>query len=272
MKTVGAAPAIEDDPGLVFQWERRSRARWRLVSLIALSLLAHAVGFYVLQVSYTPTGTQLPPPVQVMMARPERPDDPPEIRAQFRALSHWLAVTDPSLAIQPTPPGAGGNPGAFVQYLPSYKAAPPPFKPLDSPSAGAAAPPRPRPPGPVPILSSHGPTRAAGPSPATRVVLTGGIAPLVPIPLPAVVFALPTGAKTLSPAVFLVGARRRGRRAPPVPRNGLGRGQRGRFRARLPVPFAFPAFRQAGRRGHLGLGRVRLGPGNLPLTDVRPRF
>lgn len=210
MKTVGAAPAIEDDPGLVFQWERRSRARWRLVSLIALSLLAHAVGFYVLQVSYTPTGTQLPPPVQVMMARPERPDDPPEIRAQFRALSHWLAVTDPSLAIQPTPPGAGGNPGAFVQYLPSYKAAPPPFKPLDSPSAGAAAPPRPRPPGPVPILSSHGPTRAAGPSPATRVVLTGGIAPLVPIPLPAVVFALPTGAKTLSPAVFLVGARPEG--------------------------------------------------------------
>ena len=210
MKTAAASAAIDEDPPLVFQWERRSRAHWRLARLVAFSLLVHAVGFYVLQVSYTPTGSQLPPPVQVMMARSERPDDSPETRAQSRALAHWLAVLDPSLATQPAAPQADRNPGSFVRYIPSYKAALPPFKPLDPPAASTTAPPQPRPPGPVPILSPNVGRRAVSPSPLTRVVVTGGIAPLVPTPLPAVAFALPNGAKTLSPAVFLVGVRTEG--------------------------------------------------------------
>ncbi len=207
MNTADAPPATEESIPLVFQWERRSHAHWRLASLIALSLLVHAVGFYVLQVAYIPTGSQLPPPVQVMMARPERPDDPPETRAQSRALAHWLTVTDPSLATQPTAPEGDRNPGNFVQYAPSYKAAPPPFKPLDPPSVGTAAPPRPRPPGPVPILPARVATRASSSSPTTRVILTGGLAALVSTPLPPATFALPSGAKILSPSVFLVGVR-----------------------------------------------------------------
>ncbi len=207
MKTGEPPTATEDTIPLVFQWERRSRVHWRLAGLVALSLLVHAVGFYVLQVAYVPTGSQPPPPVQVMMARPERPGDPPETRAQSRALAHWLAIADPSLATQPTSPEADRNPGNFARYVPSYKAAPPPFKPLDSPAAGTAAPPRPRPPGPVPILSANAAARLAGPSPVTRVSLTGDLAPLVPTPLPAVAFALPLGTKTLGRTVFLVGVR-----------------------------------------------------------------
>lgn len=203
-----ALPPEETEVPLVFEWERRSRVHWRLAALVALSLLIHAVGFYVLQVAYTPTGSQLPPPVQVLMARPERPDDPPEIRAQARALAHWLTVIDPALAVQPMTPDPARNPGAFVRYVPSYKAAPPPFKPLDPPSAGSAAPPRPRPPGPVPTFPAPREREGAAPSPpGTRIVFDGGLAALVPTPLPTVTLALPIGTKALSPTVFLVGAR-----------------------------------------------------------------
>ncbi len=193
---------------LVFQWKRRSHAHWRLAALIALSLLVHAIGFYVLQVAYTPNGTQLPPPVQVVMARAERPDDPPETRVQARALAHWLAVTDPSLATQPMVPEGERTPGSAVRYQPSYRAAPVPFKPLDPPAAVTTAPPRPRAPGPVPTLAKIGSSgQPAGLSPATRIVLTGGIARLSPMPLPVISFTLPAGTKTLSSTVFLVGVR-----------------------------------------------------------------
>lgn len=207
MKTGEAPLAAEETVPLVFQWERRSRARWRLAALVGLSLLIHAVGFYVLQVAYIPTGSQLPPPVQVMMARPERPDDPPEARAQSRAFAHWLAVTDPSLATQPTAPEGDRDAGNFVQYVPSYKAPPPPFKPLDPPSAGTTAPPRPRPPGPVPVLPAGGRPPAPMPSPRTRLTLTGDLTPLVAGSLPPLAFALSSGAKTLASTVFLVGVR-----------------------------------------------------------------
>lgn len=210
MKTSASQPAAGETVPLVFQWEGRARARWRLAVLVALSLLVHAIGFYVLQVSYTPTGSQLPPPVQVTMVRAERADDPPEWRAQARALAHWLAVTDPSLATEPLAPETDRNPVNFVHYQPSYKAAPPPFKPLDSPGVGSAAPPPPRPPGPVPTLPAIGAGRAAGRAPGTHVVLTGGILALAPTPLPAVSLALTAGTKTLSPTVFLVGVRSEG--------------------------------------------------------------
>ena len=210
MKTAAVPPPEDAEVPLVFEWEGRSRAHWRLAGLVALSLLIHAIGFYVLQVAYTPTGSQLPPPVQVLMARPERPDDPPEIRAQARALAHWLTITDPALAVQPMTPDPASNPGAFVSYVPSYKAAPPPFKPLDPPSAGSAAPPRPRPPGPVPMFPTTRGSSGTGPSPGTRVIFGGSLAALVPSPLPVVTLALPVGTKTLSPTVFLVGARPEG--------------------------------------------------------------
>lgn len=207
MKTARASAATDDAPPLVFEWEGRPRARLRLAALLALSLLVHAVSFYVLQVAYTPTGSQLPPPVQVTMTRPERPDDPPEVRAQARALTRWLTVNDPSLATQPATPELDHAGGGYAHYVPSYKGAPPPFKPLDPPSTGTAAPPRPRPPGPVPVVFPGGGSPAAIPSPPTRVVLTGGIAPLAPAPLPGIALTLPAGTKTLGETVFLVGIR-----------------------------------------------------------------
>ena len=198
----------EESLGLVFQWEGRAHAHWRLAGLIAFSLLVHAIGFYVLQAAYTPTGSQLPPPVQVTMARPARSDDPPETRAQSRALEHWLAIADPSLATEPAfPTETDRNPGDLVEYVPSYKAAPPAFKPLDPPAIGSAAPPRPRPPGPVPVASAKPALHPPSPVPPTRVALTNELAILAPRPLPAINFALPSGAKALNTTTFLVGAR-----------------------------------------------------------------
>ncbi len=208
MKTARAPAGTDDAPPLVFEWEGRPRARLRLVALVAFSLLIHAASFYVLQVAYTPTGSQLPPPVQVTMLRSERPDDPPEIRAQARSLARWLTINDPSLTTQPAVSEADRPPGGYVHYVPSYKGASPPFKPLDPPSAGTAAPPRPRPPGPVPVPSRVENAKTLTPSPPTRVVFTGGIAPLAPAPLPGIAYALPASSgKTLGATVFLVGVR-----------------------------------------------------------------
>ena len=212
MKTADAPPAgaTDETPPLVFQWGWRQRAHWRLAVLIALSLLVHAVAFYVFQVAYTPTGSQSAPSVQVTMLPTVRGDAPPETRAQARALAQSLAVDDPSLTVEPTLPESGLPRGDLVQYVPSYKAAPPPFKPLDPPATGNAAPPRPRPPGPVPTVSGNATTLPATPAPPTRIVLTGDIAPLAPGEMPPVTFALPSGATTLSSTTFLVGVRAEG--------------------------------------------------------------
>ena len=212
MKTADAppGPTTEETPALVFQWERRRRAHWRLAALIALSLLVHAIGFYVFQAAYTPTGSQCAPSVQVTMMPADRPDSPPEVRAQARALARSLAVADPSLTTEPTSPTADRNPGELVEYVPSYKAAAPPFKPLDPPATGSAPPPRPRPPGPVPIPSTTDPASTRPAAVPTRVTLTASIASLAPKPLPSLSFALPSGAKTLASTLFLVGVRPEG--------------------------------------------------------------
>lgn len=211
MKIVPAgAAASEDPPELIFQWEHRSRVHWRLAAIIAWSLLAHAASFYVLQVAYTPTGAQLPPPAQVVMIPLDQPGN--------EAFARWLAMADPSLTVQPSGPSTGDTLAALnFSYQPSYKAARSGFKSLE-PGPGEAivtAPPRPRVPGPVP-LNLVSPARKALPPPvanggqATRVTLTGGIETRLPSPLPAVEFKTAKGSEPLEPTTFLVGVRPEG--------------------------------------------------------------
>ncbi len=215
MRIVPAAPAVpeapeapEAPPELIFQWERRSRAHWRLAGIIGLTLLAHAVSFYVLQVAYTPTGSLPPPPAQVMMIPSDQPGSD--------AFARWLAMTDPSLIVQPTGPSADETLAALnFQYVPSYQAARPGFKSLDPlpGEAAVAAPPRPRMPGPVPVISpaSSGP-RPPGPPAGrrTRVALMGGVESLLDAPLPPVEFTTAKRGEPLEPTAFLVGVRPEG--------------------------------------------------------------
>ncbi len=83
----------DDGAGLIFQWERRARSRWRLAGMLAASLLVHAGSFYVFQVAYTPTGTQLPALARVVLVPLDRPENAP--------LAHWLATNDPALTTRP---------------------------------------------------------------------------------------------------------------------------------------------------------------------------
>ena len=110
--------------GLIFQWERRARSRWRLALMLAGSLGVHAASFYALQVAYTPTGTQSPPPAQVVLVPLDQPENAP--------LAHWLAMNDPALTVRPAIPAAAQTLASLgFHYVPSYDAAQPPFKPLN---------------------------------------------------------------------------------------------------------------------------------------------
>ncbi len=210
MKLVPAAHGPPDNPPeLIFQWERRSRAHWRLGGIIALSLLAHAISFYVLQVAYTPTGSQLPPPAQVEMIPSDDPGN--------AAFARWLSMADPSLIVQPTAPSNAETLATLgFRYVPSYEAARPGFKSLDAlPGAAVVTtPPRPRMPGPVPVNSARleGNQRPPEPPAAqrTRVLLTGGIESLLDGPLPPIDFKTAKGSEPLEPTVFLVGVRPEG--------------------------------------------------------------
>ena len=205
MRIVPVAPEAPSE--LIFQWERRSHVHWRLAGILALSLLAHAVSFYVLQVAYTPTGAQLPPPAQVTMVPLDQPGN--------EAFAHWLAMEDPALVARPAEPSSEDTLAALdFHYTPSYKAARSGFKSLD-PLPGESAvnsPPRPRPPGPVPLSLFTSGLPARAPAPAglgqhTAVVLTGGVEAFVSVPLPPVRFKTPLGSEPLEPTTFLVGAR-----------------------------------------------------------------
>ena len=195
--------AGDDQGGLIFQWERRARSRWRLALMLAASLLAHAGSFYIFQVAYTPTGTQLPPPAQVVLVPLDRPENAP--------LARWLATNDPALTTRPAaPPAAQTLAAVGFRYVPSYDAAQPPFKALDR--AGAAldtVPPRGSLPGPVPV-PPPALTPAAHPggsAQATRLVLTGAIAPDTGAALPPVRFRVSEASNVLDPTIFLVGVR-----------------------------------------------------------------
>ena len=209
-----AAPAEASDP-LIFQWERRSWSRLRLVPLLFLSLLAHAATFYIFQVAYTPTGSQLPPPAQVVLLALDRPENAP--------LARWLAMTDPALMSRPATPTASQTLAALnFRYTPSYDTALPDFKPLEPAGANLAAiskPPDPYPAGPVsanllpplPLPAASGREGAAvRAGQTTRVVFSGAVAPFAPASLPPVHFAAAPDTPPMDPIVFLVGARSAG--------------------------------------------------------------
>ena len=200
---------VPDPDGLIFQWERRSWSRLRLVPTLFFSLLVHAASFYILQVAYTPTGSQLPPPAQVVLV--------PLDKAENAPLARWLAMTDPALMSRPATPSARQTMTALnFRYTPSYDTALPDFKSLE-PAGGnnvaVSTPPRPHPAGPVPanllppLATPAATTKTAAPLPGqtTRVVFTGDVTAFAPEQMPTVHFTAAKGAKLLDPVVFLIG-------------------------------------------------------------------
>ncbi len=196
-------PAV-DDGGLIFQWERRARSRWWLVLMLAGSLGVHAASFYALQVAYTPTGTQGPPPTPVVLVPLDQPENAP--------FAHWLAMNDPALTTRLAAPTAAQTLAALpFHYVPSYNAALPPFKPLDLTDHSLnIAPPRVHSPGPAPLpppVVPGAPRASEDLGRTTRVVLSGPVGLPAETTLPPVRFTVAGGTNVLDPTVFLVGAR-----------------------------------------------------------------
>ena len=206
-ETASAAGDGEDEgDGLIFQWERRARSRWWLVLMLAGSFLVHAASFYALQVAYTPTGTQLPPPAQVVLVPLDQPENAP--------LAHWLSMNDPALTVRPAALSAAQVLASLgFGYQPSYNAAQPPFKPLNpAENALSTVPPPASLPGPVPVPVPIVPAarRTHDPGQTTRVVFTGPVALPADRTLPPVHFAAAEDTNVLDPTVFLVGIRPEG--------------------------------------------------------------
>jgi hypothetical protein len=74
---------------LVFSWAPPRKRRRALIVFLILSLLLHALCFYIFQIVYPPTVALMPPPARVTLISP---DDPESL-----ALLRWVEAEDPAL-------------------------------------------------------------------------------------------------------------------------------------------------------------------------------
>jgi hypothetical protein len=92
---------------LIFDWER-SRWDYRLLALIAVSLLAHIFSFYLFRVVYPATTALLPPSAQVTLLDPGRPED--------KQVLDWVTMNDPAKLS-----AAGTDPDLVSRVVPPYR-------------------------------------------------------------------------------------------------------------------------------------------------------
>jgi hypothetical protein len=127
---------------VLFNWELPRVRKGAITAFLALSLVAHALCFYIFQIVYPPTVALLPPPARVSLITPASEEG--------RTLLRWIDAEDPALAFTTQrPPEAKLRALPKVDHLPSYlavepalKEVPPPHPDLRIPSShppGAAA-------------------------------------------------------------------------------------------------------------------------------------
>jgi hypothetical protein len=94
-----------------------------LAAFLVLSLMAHALCFYVFQIVYPTPIALLPPPGRVTFIAPESEEG--------RTLLRWIDAEDPAVAFTTYPP-PGARLGALpkTEHLPSYSAVEPILKEL----------------------------------------------------------------------------------------------------------------------------------------------
>jgi len=94
---------------LVFRWPERT-VSLLLPALFVLSVMFHALAFYIFQVVYPPAVASAPPPAQVTLLTPDT--------REGAALLRWVQAQDPATAARTqevTPAGLGE-----ILYTPSY--------------------------------------------------------------------------------------------------------------------------------------------------------
>src|SRR5262249_54800777 len=105
---------------LLFSWDSPGRRRIVVVAFLALSLLAHAVCFYIFQVVYPPTITLMPPPARVALITPATEEG--------RTLLRWIDAEDPALAFTTRRQETKLRALPKAEHVPSYSAIEPTLK------------------------------------------------------------------------------------------------------------------------------------------------
>lgn len=138
---------------LLFSWDSPRTKKVALLIFLALSLLAHAVCFYIFQVVYPPIVTLLPPPARVALITPSSEEG--------RTLLRWIDAEDPAVAFTTyRPPEARVRALPNVEHVPSYHALEPTLKELPPFEVNSRAPDS-QPPGPAPFTHQQGASPAA---------------------------------------------------------------------------------------------------------------
>ncbi len=118
MNSVIAQSAAEP---LIFSWDSPRGEKLAITVFLAISLVAHAVCFYIFQIVYPPTVALLPPPARVTLITPASEEG--------RTLLRWIDAEDPALAFttrRPQETRLRALPKA--EHVPSYSAIEPTLK------------------------------------------------------------------------------------------------------------------------------------------------
>jgi hypothetical protein len=106
---------------LVFSWDSPRREKLVITIFLALSLVAHALCFYIFQIVYPPTVALLPPPARVTLITPASEEG--------RTLLRWIDSEDPALAFTTRrPPDARLHALPKADHVPSYSTLEPTLK------------------------------------------------------------------------------------------------------------------------------------------------
>jgi hypothetical protein len=118
-----SGPAAEP---LLFSWELTRRRHVAITAFLALSLIAHALCFYIFQIVYPATVSLLPPPARVSVITSNSEEG--------RTLLRWIDAEDPALAFTTQrPPEARLRALPKVEHIPSYLAVEPALKQVPPP-------------------------------------------------------------------------------------------------------------------------------------------
>jgi len=129
---------------LLFSWDSPRHRQAAFLVFLAVSLLAHAVCFYIFQVVYPPAITLLPPPARVALITPASEEG--------RTLLRWIDAEDPAVAFTThRPPEARLRGLPKVEHVPSYHAMEPTLKELPALEVDSRAPDS-QPPAAVPFM------------------------------------------------------------------------------------------------------------------------
>jgi hypothetical protein len=144
---------------LLFSWEPPRRRQLAFAAFLALSLVAHALCFYVFQIVYPPIVSLLPPPARISLITSSSEEG--------RTLLRWINAEDPALAFTTQrPPEARLRALPEVEHVPSYLAVEPALKAIP-PEVLDVRVPDSQPPGAVPF--GHRQTAPAIGAPTTSV-------------------------------------------------------------------------------------------------------